>query len=79
MIPDDVEDESLGASVTLTISQWGEVCAALQGYVLACRHEEHVSRADAARALQEIDRVITGRDEVAPLDDLLSIGEGGIE
>ena len=66
---EDGEDEPL--EIGLGVMGWAEVCAALKHYVQTACKGAPASRADACRILQRIDQAMMGRDEPAPLDDLL--------
>lgn len=70
---DQEDDIDGGIEVSLPLMTWAEVAAALQLYV---GHEStKASRRDALFALREIDRVVMGKSEQAPPDDVL--GPGG--
>jgi hypothetical protein len=70
-------DEDDGTiSVALPIMSWAEVCAALKHYIATGTKDAPVSRRDALESLREIDRVLMGKDEQAPPDDVLGVGEG---
>lgn len=66
-----MDDDDL-VSVALTPMQWAGVAAALQAYIRGpeMRHAKQ-TRLDCVQALREIDRIMMGSDEPAPLDDLL--------
>ena len=61
-------------TVGLPFMVWADVCAALQLYINEGCKEAPASRRDALFALREIDRVMLGRDELAPPDDVIGPG-----
>lgn len=66
------DDEDDRISVSLDVMQWAEVCSALRAYVKDPDMKgAKASRRDALYALREIDRVMMGKAELPPPDEVL--------